>query len=401
MPTHPAERSAEESDKPPEHTAIGAVDSAPRQEDRAGARPLVLVDDDVLLDEVLRIAAAAGSEVLRASDAEGARARWLGAPLIVLDSKHAHDCGRAKLPRRDRVLLVDSEATSGPSAATWRSAVAIGAQDVLSLPAGESELLAAFADSVEAGDAGTGSVIAVLGGRGGAGASVLAAGLGLAVLRDGGQALVVDCDPAGGGLDLVLGAEAEVGLRWPELQVTAGRIAAEALRSALPVRSDGAGRLAVLSCDRDAAGPNAESVAAVVEAGRRGGESVICDLPRDLEVGSAAGWAVVDRADLVVVVVPAEVRASVSARRTVKRLLDRGAKVGLVIRGPAPGGLRALEVAEAVGAPLVAIMRAEVGLPKTLEEGAIRFRRRGPLAVAANAVLAEARSQPAERARAC
>ena len=48
-----------------------------------------------------------------------------------------------------------------------------------------------------------GAVIAVIGGRGGAGASVFAT----ALAHSATEALLVDLDPWGGGIDLLLGAE--------------------------------------------------------------------------------------------------------------------------------------------------------------------------------------------------
>jgi hypothetical protein len=62
--------------------------------------------------------------------------------------------------------------------------------------------------------------------------------------------------------------------------------------------------------------------------------------------------------------------------------------VGLVVRGPAPGGLRAREVAEVAGVPLLAAMRPEPMLARQLEQGGVRLRRRSPLAAAAHRVLA-------------
>ena len=58
--------------------------------------------------------------------------------------------------------------------------------------------------------------------------------------------MLVDCDPLGGGLDLVLGAEDLGGLRWPGLDVGGGRVPATALHAALPAPTvDGGGELAV------------------------------------------------------------------------------------------------------------------------------------------------------------
>src|SRR5690606_39629001 len=91
-------------------------------------------------------------------------------------------------------------------------------------------------------------VVAVLGGRGGAGASVLAAGLAVTAAQAGHRVLLVDGDPLGGGLDLVPGWEDDDGVRWPELSDTSGRLAAGALIGALPRR----GEPALLSFDRRA-----------------------------------------------------------------------------------------------------------------------------------------------------
>ena len=63
------------------------------------------------------------------------------------------------------------------------------------------------------------------------------------------EALLVDVDPWGGGIDLALGGEADAGLRWPDLAVQGGRLDYAALRDALPAR-DG---VTVLSAGRAAA----------------------------------------------------------------------------------------------------------------------------------------------------
>ena len=75
-------------------------------------------------------------------------------------------------------------------------------------------------------------MLAVIGGRGGAGASVFATALAHAAPR----ALLVDVDPWGGGIDLALGSERDAGLRWPDLAAGGGRVGYPALRAALPSR---------------------------------------------------------------------------------------------------------------------------------------------------------------------
>ena len=50
---------------------------------------------------------------------------------------------------------------------------------------------------------------------------------------------MVDADPVGGGIDLVVGAEHAPGVRWPELAGTSGRLSAASLSDALPKLGEG------------------------------------------------------------------------------------------------------------------------------------------------------------------
>jgi secretion/DNA translocation related CpaE-like protein len=275
-------------------------------------------------------------------------------------------------------------AAGPPPSVLFEHGVNIGAERVVSLPDAETWLAGAIADAVEGPAKDTGRVMAVIGGRGGAGASVFTAAVGYAALRMGRRALLVDCDPMAGGLDLVLGAESESGLRWPELRLSAGRVAASSLHSALPGRERGQTRLTVLSCDRANVDLDPQAVATVVSSARRSGELVFCDLPRHQTEPSKV---VLDRADLTVLVVPAEVRACAAARRLVARLVAEGRSARVLVRGPAPGGLRAEDVAHAVGLELLTDMRAEPGLAAALEHGRPPARPRGPLADAADLAL--------------
>lgn len=356
-------------------------------------RPLALVSDESLLDELLRLAAVAQCEVERVPDLVAVRRRWAHAPIVLLDQAAAVDCAAAGMPRRDGVLVLCS---GEPPPDLWPRAVAIGAEHVLALPDAAEQVVGRLADAVERPAEAAGRVIAVVGGRGGAGASVLAAGTALAALRRGGGVLLVDCDPLGGGIDLLLGIEDDAGLRWPGIQASGGRIAMESLRDSLPGRSRGAARLTVVSCGRDGRGPAPDALAAVVDAGRRSGDTVVCDLPR---APTDAARAALAQADLTVVVSPAEVRAAAAAQRIANQLNDHDVHGRLVVRGPAPGGLFAEDIARVVGLPLLATMRPEPGLAKILERGSLRPKPRGPLMIAGSAVLNAARagaSPPAE-----
>ncbi|HVL83124.1 MAG TPA: septum site-determining protein Ssd, partial [Pseudonocardia sp.] len=309
--------------------------------------------------------------------------------IVVLDAGASRRCAQARLPRRGGVVVA---VRGEPPPGVWPDAVAVGAEHVVSLPEAEPWLVGMLADAAEPRRRG-GAVVAVVGGRGGAGASVLSAAVAVRAVREGECALLVDCDPLGGGLDLVLGAEDLDGMRWPDLSLGDGRVPAAALHAALPapvVDRRSHGGLGVLSCARSAEGPTPESVRSVIEAGRRAGEMVVCDLPRHLTPAAAVAAGL---ADLTVLVVPADVRSCAAAARVAAQLAEHGAATYVLVRGPAPGGVDAVEVAQALGLPLLTTMRPQAGLARLLERGAAApGAGRGPLAGAAADVLAAARA---------
>jgi secretion/DNA translocation related CpaE-like protein len=344
-------------------------------------RTVALVEDEELLDDVLKLAAAAGCAVERVADTAQARAHWNSAPLVILDADSARECRELGLARRGGVALVVG---APPPTEVWRDAVRLGAERVIELPTDEDWLVRALADVAEAPADSAGRVLAVLGSRGGAGASVFAVAAGLSVLRAKESALLIDCDALAGGLDLVLGAESDSGLRWPDMRLRGGRVAMSSLHAALPGRTEGSARLSLLSGAREGMAPEPDAVAAVIEAGRRGGETVICDLPRNFD---DCAHTVLERSDLTVMIVPAEVRACVAAKIMVSRLAERGHTAELIVRGPAPGRLSPDEVAEAVGLPLLHSMRPEPGVARMIDRGEFKLKLESPLAKAARVTL--------------
>lgn len=352
--------------------------------------PLVVAGDQTVLDEILRVAAAVGCEVDHASDLTAAQGRWVRAPLVVLDEEAA--AAPHRLLRRHKVLLVCKGA---PTPATWERAFTTGSEKVLSLPDEEGELIGAFADVVEGPARDDGVVIGIIGGRGGAGASVLAAAVAFRAERFGGGGLLVDCDPLGGGVDVLLGAEQLDGPRWPELDL-GGRISMTALSEALPRRKYTAGELSFVSYGRGGLGPGPNAIESVLCAGRRSGRTVVCDLPRYFGPETEA---IVALADLVVVVVPAELRACAAAKQVLARLESHAARVGVCVRGPSPAGLAPAEIAMAVDAPLVASMGRERSVSLALERGEFVPKHRGQLATAAADVLVAARRNLTSAAR--
>lgn len=344
--------------------------------------PLVVTSDSELLDDLLRLAAAGGAEVEVAADPAAARSRWAAAPLVTVGSDQAEACLRARLPRRQRLVIVGRSADGDPA---WELAELIGAEHVAMLPAAEPWLVDRFADSRPGqNDHGSGRVVAVLGGRGGAGASVLAGGLAVTAARAGLRTLLVDADPLGGGLDLVLGWEELEGLRWPALTEADGRVDAPALVRALPSRGD----LVMLSWDRGEPRPlPAEAMAATMDAARRGRDAIIVDLPRQLDDAAVIALQAADQA---YIVVPAELRATAAAARVVASAAPHCAELAVIVRGPAPGGLKAREVARSLDLPLAGTLRPESAVCRGLERGeAPTASGRGPLAVLCQRLVGE------------
>jgi secretion/DNA translocation related CpaE-like protein len=347
---------------------------------------LAVLAESALRDEVDRVAAAVGVRAVQVSSTSPvSRKTWSAAAAVVLDEAAAEVCAQAGLPRRVHVIVV----TGGqPASSTWAAAIEVGARHVLRLPAQERELVRELADASEAARSARdndarGRVVAVIGGRGGAGASLFA----VALAQLAHDPLLVDLDPWSGGIDLLVGGETTPGVRWPDLALQGGRLNWSAVREALP-RHRG---VSMLSGTRREYEIDARAVDAVIDAGRRGGATVVCDLPR--RVSDAAETAL-DTADLVILISPCDVRACAATATMAPLLTGINPNVGLVVRGPSPGGLRAKEVAAIAAVPLLASMTPHPRLAEQLEHGGLRLRRRSALALAARRVLAVLPGRP-------
>jgi len=350
----------------------------------AGApRPLVVCAHPELLDALLRLCAAAGTTPRVVPEPGAALPLWSKAPLVVVGTDLAEQTAAlsasGQLARREGVLLVGADREDGGA---WRCGVQLAAEQVLFLPDAEPRLLDRLATLLDGPGRG-GQVAVVIGGRGGAGATVLALALGLAGLRAGLRTMLVDADPLGGGMDLALGVEGAPGLRWGELSGLHGRLPSGALAGALPA----VGEMTVLSCGREGVGEGgipAPAMQSLLEAGCRGSDLVIVDLPR---WPSAAGHIALSRARTALLVVPAEVRACASAARVVEELGAHSLDLQVVVRGPGPSRLAPASIASSLGLPLAAAFRSEPALALALERGEPPGRSRGPLARAANRLV--------------
>lgn len=322
-----------------------------------GARPLLVTEDPDLVDDVLRLAAAGSVEVHLAAEPESARRAWALAPLVLVGVDRAGSLAAARLPRRRDVVVVARD----PSPEDWQVAVALGAEHVARLPEAERWIIDRLADSGE-GAPRNGAVVAVIGAGSGAGASTLAVALALTAAGQGCRTLLVDADPLGGGIDLLLGAEDLPGVRWADLSDTRGRLSTTTLHQNLP----SIGGVSILSWGRDGGSAlPVEAMASVLDAGERGSDLVVVDVTRDLD---PVGELVLARARDVLLVTTPHVRAAAAASRLASALQVRSASVRLVLRADARG-IDEDAVVTAIGLPVAAHLPHVPVLSRCADDG--------------------------------
>jgi secretion/DNA translocation related CpaE-like protein len=319
-------------------------------------RPLLLTADPELLDQLLGTAAAAGVAVDVAVEPTTCGPQWTDAPLVLLGADLAGVVPAARLPARAGVVLVTPHAAT---AELWGIADTVGAEEVIGLQGDEDDVLERLADVTE--PPARARVIGVLGGRGGAGASTVAAGLALTAAGRG-PSWLIDLDPIGGGADAGLGGELSAGARWRDLETLTGRLSPQALRAAVPqiagvaVVAAGGGMRAELT---------PEAVQAVMSAAARDGGTTVLDLGRSATPARDVAVAAVD--DLLLVV-PAELRAVIAARQVVQSLGPHTPRPHVVVRvvtGAMPSG----DVAGGLGFSLAGELPDEVTVRVAIQTG--------------------------------
>ncbi len=215
-----------------------------------------------------------------------------------------------------------------------------------------------------------GVVVAVIGARGGAGASTVAAAVAQGAARLEVRTTLVDLDRWGGGLDVVLGIEDEPGLRWPDLSEARGAVDGVTLLARLPRW----GQVAVVSAGRpgrplvEPAIPQA-AVSDVCSALQACSDLVVLDLPRSALDPADPAHALLSRCAQALLVTPLDLGGVSGALACRGALLAAVKRAALVVREPAPGKLTGREVADAVGIRLAALFPYEARLPVAVERG--------------------------------
>jgi len=319
------------------------------------AMPLIVTADDTLLDEALRLCAAVGATPVVARDITAARRSWKEAPAVLVCADLAAALARSEPPRRDGVVVIGHDTTG-----VWPSAVALGAECVCEVPHDQDTVIEALANALEGN--GEACVVTIMGGCGGAGATTLAASLVLAGARRGFASLLLDADPLGGGIDLVLGHENVEGMRWRDLDRTQGRVSGESLRQVLPSKAG----VSTLSWDRgDPVDVHPSSVHAVLAAAARAYDLVAADVPREFNEVTEE---ILGRSVLTVLLVPEDIHALSASGRVLAQLQRHTGNIVLLTRARR-GGIGSSVVSEALGLPVLGRVRHERPLGANLDAG--------------------------------
>lgn len=301
---------------------------------------LLVTGNNYLRDETARIVAAAGGNLRTAADATQAAAGWDNADVVLIGSDVRELPPRRRAPA---VLL----GVSGEDGNIWQLAAVLGAERVALLPEAAA-WLAEHLSASRSPEAG-GHVLGLSGGSGGAGVSTAAAWLAQAAAESGARTLLIDGDPWGGGLELSLAAEDVPGLRWPDLAGARGSLDPVQLSDSLPI----AGGFSFLSWPGTRERPPAvdpASVAAVMDAARRGFEVVIVDIGRGTDSLRSFAW----DCDRILLLATAQLKSAVAAARLLNELPP--VDTGLVIRGNTGAGMDAPLIAESLGLPLDGVL---------------------------------------------
>ena len=341
----------------------------------AGRQVLIVGSDSELVDAVRRCAVACGVEVTEAVSLGQARSVWMSSTFVVVLDEVANE-RRVEVMSRPRVVVVTRDsATSTP----WRMAVDVGAEQVLDLSIGDTSLVEYFTQESQA----RARVVSVVGGSGGAGASITAAALVLSARSRGQRCVLVDADHESSGADLLLGLDETPGLRWHHLSPSAGPPPGEQLFSSLP-RS---GECAVITRDRgDRSGLDISLIRSTIRALHGVVDLIVVDIPRGA-IELRAELAV--ESDVVFVVVTCDLRGATSARPVVDSIRDH-ADVRLLARRSRGDSLTPPDIREWLDLPLGAVLPNESGITSSIDRGEpICGQRRSRLIAACSSLLTE------------
>lgn len=249
---------------------------------------------------------------------------------------------------------------------------------------------------------GQGRVIITTPAPAGSGASILAAALAQRAHARQLRTVLMDLDPASGGIDLLVGAERVAGSRWADLAHVRDPLPPNALLTLLPTVPDASG-VHVLSMSRNTPANSEPAlvpsvVRAVLTSARREADLVLLDAPPRCHDDRVVPW---DFADAILLVTGGSVRAYAAAQRAAEHLASVRSRLGLVVRAPGPRRDHdAVAIADALNIPLVAEVISEVHIDRQIDDAmAPGSYSRSPIARTADRLLSQLIATPTVRVR--
>ncbi|MGI3782964.1 MAG: septum site-determining protein Ssd [Janthinobacterium lividum] len=322
-----------------------------------GPAVLVLTADPLLARHLLSVVAAVGLAPDQPTGDDELRRSWRSAAAVLVGRERAGAVGGLALPVRPEVYVVGRDDDHVETYA-WSTRLRAA---VVTLPSGAADLATAL--SALAAEAGRGLVVALTGGSGGVGTSTLAAALAYAAARADLRTLLVDTDPGGGGIDVLLGAEHLPGWRWSRFEAARGHLGD--LTGQLP-HCDGVDVLAVDRSVRPGVALQPEQLGAVLDSGARSNDLTVVDLPRHLDAGHGE---VLRRADRVLLLARADVRGVAAADHAARSLVSRCRALEVVVRTGPGRTLEPALVADALDLGLAGVFEEDQAVRGAAERG--------------------------------
>lgn len=330
--------------------------------DGDGLRVGLASHDSALRDTVSGICASAGASLQMMTPGVLAA----GVDVHLVDVRTMTDYPTVRGGHGDLVLLGRPEDQD-----VWEAAALLGGCPVAVLPAAESWLADRLAARTSEPENAPAVVVGVAGAVGGVGTSTMACWLAADAAADGARAVLVDADPDGCGVDVLLGLESAEAMRWPELCGSRGVLRGEQLLPLLPQHPDQPG-LRWLSWGHDPDSlPTAEAPGiAVLAALRSAAQVVIVDLGRVRQKQDSLA----SQCDVVVLAMPRTVRGVLAAHRAVALL--KPTPVEYVLCGMDIADIDDALVLEALGRHPLGAMRFDGRVPEATESGRLLERGR-------------------------
>lgn len=361
---------------------------------------LVAVADPAAHPEAVHVAAATGRPVVDVSakedSADDLMRHFPRAAAVLIDAEFASaldELARAEeFDARGGVFAVAPDPGPAVAAAVGRSVY-----PAFAVPAQAPELLARLGEALRAPARVTrstpagqqprrqGRVLACAGACGGSGASTIAAAVAKRAAGATNEVVLIDAVANSGGIDLLLGCEDRPGARWEDVDFSNGDVPGADLVNALPRADDG---VAILAGQRSLLGKTQQvdglALKHAIKALRGAVDLIVVDVPCHGDL-LAAGT---DVCDMVVIVVPAEVRPTAAATRLCADLARRHTATRVLVRHRAWSSLTVRDIEGLVKTPVLGELVTIRGLARVAELGGMTRVPQG-LTRIADAVLSE------------